>query len=77
MSPASTRSEAVPADMRQLACAYFPTSPTPRAAATRLRRWIAADRQLQKALLEAHWRSTQHRLTPRQLQVFVRIMGRP
>lgn len=60
-----------------LAAAYFPQSPSRRAASVRLSRWIKADRALFLALTAAGWRSGNRVLTPRQRRAFESVMGRP
>lgn len=61
----------------ELAAAYFPDSPSRRAASVRLSRWIRSDTALRRALQNEGWKSGNHSLTPRQLRAFVSIMGMP
>lgn len=58
----------------ELAQRYFPSTSRD-SSVRRLRRWLQADSHLYDALRRAGYRSHQHYFTPRQVEVFRRIMG--
>lgn len=58
----------------ELARIYFPSTSRD-SSVRRLHRWLQADSHLYNALRRAGYRPHQHCFTPRQVEVFRRIMG--
>ncbi len=60
----------------ELAYLYFPTI-TKKSASTQLRKWIQSDRFLSKELSEVGYKFSQRVLSPKQVEVIIKILGIP
>lgn len=60
----------------ELAQLYFP-SITKKSASAQLRKWIESDKFLQKELSQAGYRFSQRVLSPKQVEVLLKILGNP
>ena len=60
----------------ELALLYFPNS-TKKSASVQLRRWIIYNKKLENDLYETGFRPGQRILTPKQVQILIKILGEP
>jgi hypothetical protein len=60
----------------ELAQLYFPNI-TKKSASTQLRKWIKSDRFLSKELSEVGYKFSQRVLSPKQVEVIIKILGIP
>lgn len=60
----------------ELAQLYFPNV-TPKSASVQFRRWILFDKKLESELQEAGFKPGKKVLTPLQVEIVVKIIGKP